>query len=95
MFLKERGKKTINDTIKKIPLEHRGRAIEMQKGIDKMLKGAKRPEDRLILMQTIFWSQTVNVFIPSLESCYKNLSLLSKGQSSRVPLKLLLPKPKL
>ena len=66
MFELER-KKAIKGVIDSAPEEQREALLALQAKIDKRMKGAGSKENRLVLMQDMFWDHFMNVWKPAID----------------------------
>ena len=68
-------KRLIEENIGMKPEENiRKNLTSFQQRIDKILSGAGSQHNRFVMIQTLFWNQIVNVWIPALDSCKQGLN---------------------
>ena len=73
MFELER-KKMIKQVIDSAPEDQREGLLAIQAKIDKRMKGAGSKENRLVLMQDMFWDHFMNVWKPAIDDLNTTLN---------------------
>lgn len=73
-------KKIIDHEIDSLPCseKQREKRREEQKNIDRMMKHAGSVENRMSLIQSIFWHHMVNNWQPAIQEYNRNLTLINK-----------------